>query len=83
MPLFETAYQMRLGSYSQEAAHDLLRSFILQVEHDPKGLGVPHPVIDDIWVYESPKLSWLPIVVIAYTIDDELGSVDLYNLYCL
>lgn len=46
-------------------------------------IGVPHPAMPHIWVYESPRLTRMPSIVIIFSIDDDEGFVDLWNCYTI
>jgi len=50
---------------------------------NPRMIGVPHPEIPHLWVYEGPRLTRFPPIVIVFTIDDEAGMIMLWNVWLL
>lgn len=82
-PIFEAAYWRRLGNIDHEAFVDLLKNFETMAFINPRMIGVPHPEIPHLWVYEGPRLTRFPPIVIVFTIDDEAGMIMLWNVWLL
>lgn len=58
--------------------------FDQQAVIDPRMPGEQHPVLSELWLFETPgAIVRLPRLVIVYTIDEERGVVDMWNLYRL
>jgi len=81
--IFETAYWQRLGDVDHEAFLDILKNFETMALINPRMIGVPHPELPNIWVYESPRLTRFPPIVIIYTVNDDTGMVILWNVRLL
>ncbi|BBF68230.1 hypothetical protein SBA_ch1_04300 [Sphingomonas bisphenolicum] len=79
--IFEAAYYRRLASIDPNGFLEILQNFEALAKRDPRMVGVPHPDLVSLWVYESPALARLPSVVFIYTIDDKAGMVDLWNCF--
>ena len=79
--IFEAAYWRRLDSIDQVGFAELLQTIEETLERDPRSIGVPHPRLEGIWVYESPALVRLPSVIISYEIIPERGIVKFWNCH--
>ncbi|MFZ5667165.1 MAG: hypothetical protein ACOY7L_18270 [Pseudomonadota bacterium] len=44
-------------------------------------LGVPHPQMNGMYLFEGPRLARLPAIAILYSIDDDNGVVVLWNCW--
>lgn len=62
---------------------EVLLNFEQLAVRSPHMLGVPHPRLENILVFESPPLARLARAVIAYEIDEANGRVILWNCWTL
>lgn len=83
-PTFEAAFWRQVGAHELDTCQELLSAFEVQATADPRRAGEAHAGVPGMWVYQSPRpLGRVPPMVIVYTIDDDEGFVDLWNLYRL
>lgn len=58
---------------------ELFDSFCILAERNPSLAGVPHPDVNDIYVFEGPALARLPRIAFVFSVDSENGVVRLWN----
>lgn len=62
---------------------EILENFEEIAKIDPFMLGVPHPNIPQLFVYQSPKLATMPSCVFTFTINEDAKVVTLQNAWIL
>lgn len=82
-PLFETAFYKLCETYPAESLFEVLNYFEHVATRDPRRAGVPHPNLEQAWVFEFSGVQRLPRVVILYRIDDAAGLVIQANIHVL
>jgi hypothetical protein len=51
-----------------------------ELEFDPRRAGVQHPSLQNLWVYETPRMYGIPTVFVLYEIIDNNKIVTLWSL---
>lgn len=80
-PFFDAGYEKRARHVPRLC--DLLFAMLDEIEFDPRRAGVQHPTFAKFWVYETPRIYGIPVVVVLYEIIEAERVVTLWSLAVL